>query len=165
MDFTAGVICVRQSLKRGADGLEPGCLKTDSSKRTLAMPDAVRAALTALRKEQAADRLRLGPHYLDRHDLVFRDSAGRPMSRQRMNVRFKDVERAGLGTDWQPRETRHTFVSIASASGVAIEDIADAAGHVNANITRAVYRHQISDTVTRAPAAMDRALAAGGEKS
>jgi integrase len=129
------------------------------------MPDAVRAALTALRKEQAADRLRLGPHYLDRHDLVFRDSAGRPMSRQRMNVRFKDVERAGLGTDWQPRETRHTFVSIASASGVAIEDIADAAGHVNANITRAVYRHQISDTVTRAPAAMDRALAAGGEKS
>jgi len=88
------------------------------------------------------------------------------MSRQRMNVRFKDVmERAGLGTDWQPRETRHTFVSIASASGVAIEDIADAAGHVNANITRAVYKHQISDTVTRAPAAMDRALAAGGEKS
>jgi integrase len=53
-------------------------------------------------------------------------------------------------------------VSIASASGVAIEDIADAAGHVNANITRAVYRHVISDTVTRAPAAMDRALAAGG---
>ena len=83
-----------------------------------------------------------------------------------MNIRFKEVlDAAGLGRNWQPRETRHSFVSIASASGVAIEDIADAAGHVNANITRAVYRHQISDTVTRAPAAMDRALAAGGEKS
>ena len=35
------------------------------------MADPVRAALTALRKQQAADKLRLGPHYLDKHDLVF----------------------------------------------------------------------------------------------
>jgi integrase len=91
---------------------------------------------------------------------VFRDDAGRPMSRQRMNVRFKEVlAAAGLGTDWQPGGTRHSFVSIASDSGASIEDIADAAGHVNANVTRAVYRHQISDTVTRAPAAIDQALA------
>ena len=129
------------------------------------MPEAVRSALTVLRTEQKSDRLRLGSAYRAGNDLVFRDDAGRPMSRQRMNVRFKQVmERAGLGSAWQPRETRHSFVSIASASGVAIENIADAAGHVNANVTRAVYRHQISDTVTRAPAAMDRALAAGGEK-
>jgi len=33
------------------------------------------------------------------------------------------------------------------------------------NVTRAVYRHQISDTVTRAPAALDQALAAGGEQA
>ena len=97
---------------------------------------------------------------------MFRDDAGRAMSRQRMNVRFKHVmERAGLGRDWQPRKTRHTFASIASANGAMIEDIADAMGHVNPNVTRAVYRQQISDTVARAPAAMDRALAAGGETS
>ena len=59
--------------------------------------------------------------------------------------------------------TRHSFVSIASDHGASIEDIADAAGHVNPNVTRAVYRHVISDTVTRAPAALDQALAAGGE--
>jgi len=73
------------------------------------------------------------------------------------------LEAAGLGRDWQPRETRHSFVSIASDHGTSIENIADAAGHVNTNVTRAVYRHQISDTVTRAPAALDQALAAGGE--
>ncbi len=162
VDFDQDVIRVRRSLKRGAGGLAPADLKTESSKRTLAMPLAVRAALTALRREQAADRLRLGGHYADRHDLVFRDDAGRPMSRQRMNVQFKRVcEAAGIGRDWQPRETRHTFVSIASSNGVAIEDIADAAGHVNSNVTRAVYRHLIADTVTKAPAAMDRALAGG----
>ena len=130
------------------------------------MPDPVRAALTALRRQQAADKLRLGPHYLDKHDLVFRDDAGRPMARQRVHKRFREVlAAAGLGSDWQPRETRHSFVSIASDSGASIEDIADAAGHASANVTRAVYRHVISDTVTRAPAAMDRALAAGGERA
>jgi len=164
VDLASGLIRVRRSLKRGQAGLAPGDLKTESSKRTLTMPDAVRSALTALRREQVVDRLRLGPHYQDRHNLVFRDDAGRPMSRQRMNIRFKEVlGAAGLGTDWQPRETRHTFVSIASEHGTSIEDIADAAGHVNPNVTRAVYRHQISDTVTRAPAALDQALAAGGE--
>ena len=164
VDFDAGLIRVRHSLKRGRTGLAPGDLKTESSKRTLSMPDPVRVALTALRRQQREDRVRLGPYYLDKHDLVFRDDAGRPMARQRVHKRFKDVmERAGLGTDWQPRETRHTFVSIASEHGASIEDIADAAGHVNPNVTRAVYRHQISDTVTRAPAAIDQALAAGGE--
>jgi hypothetical protein len=70
---------------------------------------------------------------------------------------------AGLGMDWQPRETRHSFISIGSEHGASIEDLADMAGHANPNVTRAVYRHMISDTVTRAPAALDQALAAGGE--
>jgi hypothetical protein len=32
---------------------------------------------------------------------------------------------AGLGEDWTPRELRHWFVSILSASGTRIEDISD----------------------------------------
>jgi integrase len=89
----------------------------------------------------------------------------RPQGVRADQDRCQVMEQAGLGSDRQPRESRHTHVSIASANGVAIEDIADAVGHVNANVTRAVYRHAISDTVTRAPAAMDRALAAAGERS
>lgn len=61
----------------------------------------------------------------------------------------------------QPREARHTFVSIASDARTSIEDIADAAGHSNSNVTRAVCRHLITDTVTKAPTAMDHALAGG----
>jgi integrase len=100
-----------------------------------------------------------------RRDRAGHEQAGPPQGVRADQDRCQVMEQAGLGSDWQPKETRHTLVSITSASGAAIEDIADAAGHVNANITRAVYRHVISDTVTRAPAAMDRALAAGGEKS
>ena len=62
VDLSEGVIRVRRSLKHGTGGLAPEGLKTESSKRSLAMPEAVRSVLTALRKEQAADRLRLGLH-------------------------------------------------------------------------------------------------------
>jgi integrase len=66
--------------------------------------------------------------------------------------------RAGIGGDWQLRETRHTFISQLSDSGVDIEKIADAAGHINSNVTRTVYRHQLADEVSSAAEAMDRLI-------
>ena len=63
--------------------------------------------------------------------------------------------RAGIGTSWVPREQRHTFVSVLSDSGVDIEKIADAVGHVNSTVTKAVYRHQIADEITSAATVMD----------
>ena len=46
-------------------------------------------------------------------------------------------------------------MSVLSDSGVDIEKIADAVGHVNSTITKSVYRHQIADRVTVAATAMD----------
>lgn len=46
-------------------------------------------------------------------------------------------------------------MSVLSDSGVDIEHIADAVGHVNSTITKTVYRHQIADKVTVAATAMD----------
>ena len=69
---------------------------------------------------------------------------------------FKVIcERSGISGDWTPRELRHTFVSVLSDSGVDIEKIADAVGHVNSTVTKTVYRHQIADKVTVAATAMD----------
>jgi integrase len=59
------------------------------------------------------------------------------------------------GAGWHPHEARHTWVSVLSDAYVDIEDIADAADHINSSVTRNVYRHQIAGKVTRAPAAMD----------
>ena len=63
--------------------------------------------------------------------------------------------RADIGESWTPREQRHTFVSVLSDSGVDIEQIADAVGHVNSTVTKAVYRHQIADEITSVATAMD----------
>jgi IS30 family transposase len=46
-------------------------------------------------------------------------------------------------------------VSVLSDSGVDIDKIAEAVGHVNSTITKTVYRHQIADKVTVAATAMD----------
>ena len=59
---------------------------------------------------------------------------------------FKDVtEAAGLGRDWTPRELRHTFVSVLSASGMPIEQVALLAGHSVTSTTETVYRRQITE--------------------
>ncbi len=46
-------------------------------------------------------------------------------------------------------------MSVLSDSGVDIEQIADAVGHVNSTVTKTVYRHQIADEITSAATAMD----------
>ena len=127
----------------------------------MVMPAAAAAALKALRAQQAGDRLRLGAAYQDR-DLVFCRQDGTPAARQAVYKQFqRRCGAAGIGSDWHPHELRHTFVSLLSDHGVSIEDIADAAGHVNSIVTATVYRHQISDKVSRAAAAMDRIFGTG----
>lgn len=138
---------MRHCLKRVNGKLTRAELKTPSSRRTLRMPKAVAATLAALCKHQAAERLRAGQFYRN-SGLVFCDALGRPRHRQAVWRSWRDVtEAAGLGTGWQPRETRHTWVSHLSDHDVPVERIADAAGHVNSNVTRTVYRHLIRDEI------------------
>jgi integrase len=164
--FADSEIRVRHCLKAvpGPDGhavLQLEDLKTERSKRTLALPGKAAEALRALRAAQAAGKLRLGRSYTDQ-GLVFCGSAGQPLWGAGVRVGFKRVcRRAGIGPDWHPHEQRHTFVSVLSDAGLDIEQIADAAGHVNSSVTRTVYRHQIADKVTRVSEAMDRIFGSG----
>jgi integrase len=163
VDFKAGVIRVRKCLKAlpdpvtGKRVLVLETLKTERSRRTIRMPRQVVAVLLALRKEQAAARLKLGAIYDVRGlAIVFGDGAGAPKWPQDVWKHFNTLcGRAGIGEHWTPREQRHSFVSVLSDAGVDIEKIADAVGHVNSTITKAVYRHQIADEVTSVATAMD----------
>lgn len=163
VDFDAGVIRVRMCLKShpsketGKRVLVLLDLKTEQSRRTIQMPRLVAVALRELRTDQARWKLKLGSAYDVRGmGLVFTDRAGSPRWAQDVRRYFKLLcGRAGIGDAWTPREMRHTFVSVLSHSGVDIEHIADAVGHVNSTITKIVYRHQIADEVTVAATAMD----------
>ena len=67
------------------------------------------------------------------------------------------TEAAGLGSEWVPRELRHTFVSLLSAHGVPVEAIALLAGHNQTATTELVYRHHIVPALTRQAAQPGRA--------
>jgi hypothetical protein len=54
---------------------------------------------------------------------------------------------------------------VLSAAGVDIDSIADAAGHINAGITRAVYPHVLADKLTAAASLMDATFRASGGAS
>jgi integrase len=118
------------------------------------MPAAVVTALIALRKMQAAQRLRYGQKYQN-SGIVFCNKWGGPMWAANVREDFREMcRKAGLG-EWTPREMRHTFASILSDSGVDIEQIADAMGHANSTVTRSVYRHALADKTSAAARAMD----------
>ena len=72
---------------------------------------------------------------------------------------------AGLGEDWTPRELRHSFVSILSASGTRIEDISDLMGHSGTSVTGTVCRHEIRPVLTAGATAMDKILSKKRAKS
>ena len=106
-DLKNGTVQVRHSLK--ASGLAD--LKTNQSRRTLALPAAVAAALRAHKRNQKAQRIRLGEAWHDR-GLVFPGPDGEPCTRSRAEHAFgKLCQRAVLGTGWTRYACRHTFAS------------------------------------------------------
>ncbi|WP_433241538.1 site-specific integrase [Streptosporangium sp. CA-135522] len=132
---------------------QKGDTKTVKSRRSLKLPRRCVEALRTLREEQE----KAGGKLADTEGLVFSTSKGTPMSagNVRRDVR-KIIEKAGLrGTDWTPREMRHSFVSLLSDSGVPIEDISRLVGHRNTVVTETVYRKQIRPVLMQGAEAMD----------
>jgi len=90
--------------------------KTPKSRRTLAL---ARRCVTALREQktrQAADHLAARPLW-QTNNLVFASIIGTPLDNHSVRRQFRKItDSAGLGTIWVPRELRHTFVSLLSAT-------------------------------------------------
>ena len=145
-------VAVWRSVRQGGD------TKTAKSRRTLALPQTAIQALREHRKRQAEDRLAAGALWQD-HGLVFASAIGTPLDAANVRREFRKItEAAGLGTGWAPRDLRHTFVSLMSADGVPIEEIARLAGHNRTATTELVYRHELRPVITTGAEVMDRIL-------
>jgi integrase len=139
IDFDSHRLDVRRSLKREPDGLRLGEVKTKNSRRSLQMPQLVIDRLQAHRRAQNKERM-AAAEWQD-PDLVFPTSQGTLIDPRNFRRSFdKLTDRAGLGK-WTPNELRHSAVSLLSAAGVPIEEIADVVGHDGTRMTTGVYRH------------------------
>jgi site-specific recombinase XerD len=74
------------------------------------------------------------------------------------------IARAGLvGAEWTPREMRHSFVSVLSDNGMALEDLSQLVGHKGTGVTGTVYRLQIRPVMQEGATATDRIFPGGRE--
>lgn len=149
VDLAEGTVAVYRAERVTGD------TKTEKSRRVLETPEIAVQALRDLILKQSADRQKAGKAWQE-NDLVFCTSIGTPLDAHNVLRSFKRITKAaGLGTDWTPRELRHTFVSLLSDSGVSIEQIADAVGHSSSRTTESVYRHQIRPVLRTAAVVLD----------
>jgi len=134
-----------------------GDTKTRKSRRTLALPTRCVLALQAHSIDQETARKLAGQRWRE-HNLVFASAVGTELDSHNVRRAFRAVVKtAGLGPEeWTPREMRHSFVSLLSASGVALEDIARLVGHSGTAVTEVVYRKQIRPVIEQGATAMDR---------
>ena len=148
-------VAVWRSVRQGGD------TKTAKSRRTLALPRTAVEALREHHRRQAEDRLAAGAVWQD-HGLVFVSTIGTPLDASNVRREFRRITKAaGLGVGWAPWDLRHTFVSLMSADGVPIEEIARLVGHNKTSTTELVYRHELRPVITTGAEVMDRILSRG----
>ena len=152
-DLDAGTVAVWRSDRAGGD------TKTPCSRRTLKLPELALTALRGRKAAQAAERLKVGELWQDT-GLVFTTTVGSMLDQHNIRREFRHITRAaGLGDDWVPRELRYTFVSIMSAGGVPVEEIARVAGHQQTSTTELVYRRELRPVITTGAELMDKVFA------
>jgi integrase len=136
-----------------------GDTKTKKSRRSLGLPTMAMEVLREQQERQAAARRRAGVLWQD-NGLVFTTALGTQLDAADVRRSLRTIcRRAGIGEEWTPRELRHTFVSLLSDNGMAIEQISRLVGHSSSNVTETIYRHQIRPVITAGAEAMDRIFA------
>lgn len=146
IDLDAGVAKVRRQMQRHTGRgliLEP--LKTEKSRRALALPAPVVAVLRAHRRVQSADRLAVGPEWstfaAEHGGLVFAGPLGGPVDPETFYWRFRQLgEQAGLG-HVHPHMARHGVASLLFDLGLPIKAVSEHLGHASSAVTEQVYVH------------------------
>ena len=150
LDLDAGTVAVWRSDRAGGD------TKTPKPRRTLRLAQVAVDALRQRKAAQAADHLKAGELWHDT-GLVFTTTIGTMFDQHNIRRGFRQITRAaGLGDEWVPRELRHTFVSIISAGGVPVAEIARITGHQQTSTTELVYRRELRPVITTGAEIMDR---------
>ena len=140
VDFEHRQIEIREVRTMAATQVVTKDPKTDSSLRTLYMPDAVEDVLKREQAKQDYYRQTLGDSYQD-SGYVFTHEDGRPI---RPNYASELFTKFIADHDLPPitlHGLRHSFASIANSKGIPMYDIGKALGHSSPAVTGKIYTH------------------------
>jgi integrase len=167
VDLDGRTLRVAQSMQRIATGsdakgkktaLVTTEVKTDGSRRTIALPDSVVKALRAHKARQAQDRLAAGPSWQDK-GLVFTNRLGQATEPIVLHRDYKALlKKAELPTTMRFHDLRHSAASLLLAQGVSPKMIADLLGHSRIGITMDLYSHILPAMRRETADAMDQIL-------
>jgi integrase len=140
VDLEARAIRVNQAIQRVGGKLQAAETKTERSRRTLALPASVDAALRRHRARQAQERLIAGPVWQDT-GLVFTSRIGTPVEPRNLHRDFVRVLAIAKVTRIRFHDLRHSTASLLLAQGVPLRTIMEQLGHSSISLTANTYAH------------------------
>lgn len=152
VDAPTPYIEVWRSIRLGGD------VKTEKSRRTLAISGYVVHVLAIQAAHVERARAAAGIEWQE-NNLVFPSLLGRPQDAHNVRRMFRDALSNVEDLDpekWTPYELRHSFVSILSHSGLAIEEISRLMGHNGTRVTELVYHHELRPILESGASIMDQ---------
>ncbi len=158
VDFRAGGVYVRRSLRRTRRGLEFTEPKSAASRRFVPLPKSVLEELRAWKRRQAEERLVLGAEWRG-EDLVFTSTSGGPLEPRSLHRVFRRVlRRAGL-EGVRPHDLRHTFATRLLEAGEHPKVVQELLGHSQISVTLDTYSHVMPELKRRAVEKLEGLLA------
>ena len=163
IDFTTNTISVSQSnYKLRGEAIKSKSTKTRKSVREIAIPPYLSALLLAYRKDQSAERQRLGDRWED-GDWIFTQWDGKPMNPQTPTRQFsKFLARHGI-PHRKFHALRHTSATLLLMAGTNIKSVASRLGHTQLSTTNR-YVHALRDADETAAMTFE-GLVSGGRES
>ncbi|MSO29792.1 MAG: site-specific integrase [Acidobacteria bacterium] len=183
VDLDAGVIRVERGLETIGRDRSLVALKSKESRRTIHLPDFVRAALLKHRQQQLERQLLAGGRWrAEGSSFVFTTRDGRPLDGcgvtrdlKRMltqtwiggrhectHPRVINRQCADCSAEHLPplsfHVLRHSCASILLGQGVPVRDVSEILGHSDVRLTLSTYAHVIEAGRSRAAGVMDRVL-------
>ena len=141
VDFASRAIRVNQALQRVGGKLQVTDVKTERSRRVVAVPDSVIRALKIRRAQQTQERLIAGLKWKD-SDLTFTNPTGGLLEPITLHRDFKRLlKTAELSTATRFHDLRHTAASLLLAEGVHLRMIMELLGHSSISLTANTYAH------------------------
>jgi len=142
--------------QRTGGGLRLTELKSDKSRRTIAIPPPLVAALRAHRTAQLEERMTVGPAWED-HDFVWCQANGRPIGNHADWAEWKALLKAAGIRDARVHDARHTAATLLLAQGVDQRVVMEILGHSQISMT-SKYAHVLPQVMTDAADRIGQAL-------
>ena len=153
-----GTVSVRRTLSRGVGGTwELGELKTNASRRSIALPHSCVLALRKHKAVQNAERLRLGEIWED-NGFIFTNRTGGPLHVNSMAPQFKKLIQACDLPRIRFHDLRHTSATFLLGRGVHPKIVQERLGHADISMTLNLYSHVTPDMQRAAADTIDDAL-------